>query len=176
MSFHHLRLSVEFQQTVQGTHFPPPPLHLYRLQKVLLWSLVSSQKPWKPGQHSHIGGGGGTAARSEDWEAHLRCPRGHPGHPSPSWWRACCCHVTHGCGMGMPPHLQLFHRWNFVTLGKHILLSGLAFNSCVRRKLWGELFMESAISFKIIRTVKSHYYHQVLISKAKRRVVYIVLT
>lgn len=53
MCFHHLQVSVGFQQTVLRTQFPPPPLHLYRFQKFLLWSLMSSQKTWKPGQRGH---------------------------------------------------------------------------------------------------------------------------
>lgn len=33
-----------FQQMVQRAHFPPPALHFYWLQNILLWSLICSQK------------------------------------------------------------------------------------------------------------------------------------
>lgn len=33
-----------FQQMVQRAHFPPPALHFYWLQNILLWSLMCSQK------------------------------------------------------------------------------------------------------------------------------------
>lgn len=61
MHLHHLRLSVGFQQTVQRTHFPPPPLHLYWLQKFLLWSLTSSQKT-RPAEPYRVLGTGVVAA------------------------------------------------------------------------------------------------------------------
>lgn len=86
MHFHHLWLPVGFQQTVQRTCFSPPPLHLYQLRKILLWSLMSSQKTWKPGQQSPMVCW--EPGWWQHWGAPLCHPGGHPGHPSPELIRS----------------------------------------------------------------------------------------
>lgn len=131
-----------FQQMVQRAHFPPSSLYLCCLQNTLLWSLRCSQKSLETRSACPV------VCGEAGWWQHSgqECTPGsssvptlgHTGCPSPQLRMGFCCHRLWGCAWGRPHQLKLFHGWNVMMLEKYVLLSGLAFSSCIRRKLWGE--------------------------------------
>lgn len=126
-----------FEQMVQRvtSHHPHFILIGYKIPFSGLSCLA--RKAWKPGQQCPVVRGdagwcqhGGQELISVDTQAVP--PWAGDGLLLPLLW---------GCACPGPHQLKLFHNWNVTVLGKPVLLSGLAFSSCIRRKLWGELFM-----------------------------------